>query len=276
MSTTEQQLPAAVLQPWLDIQFPKSIEGNLLTTVALSATYKCMSSACIFYTNYGNLFRKHLAFHDRHALNDKKRCYLMCSYCEFSGKTAIELHVHIDSAHCHDRFQCTYCFYRSCNDFNVITHQLIYHKGQHNVLIKCKLIKPMDRKAELEMVKKSRFHNVEPIICVFCRGIFYAFDIYLQHVSEHSDNLRAKCIKCGLEATTRTIYHHLVECHGYGLYQCVYCKYGTCEFQLIASHIAHKHPSNIPMFYERVQYKNPDGSLKHVRLNLLLFNSISI
>jgi len=67
--------------------------------------------------------------------------------------------------------------------------------------------------------------------------------------------LNTKCIKCGEIATKSTLHNHLVNCHGFGLYQCVYCRFGTNTFGTISSHLANEHPSFLPLFCERTPYK---------------------
>ena len=72
-----------------------------------------------------------------------------------------------------------------------------------------------------------------------------------------------------------TLLKHLIECHGFGLYQCVYCRFGTNTFDIITDHMANDHPSKVPMFCERAEIKNLENryilpssidstSLKHI------------
>lgn len=64
-------------------------------------------------------------------------------------------------------------------------------------------------------------------------------------------------MKCGERLTPQTLQKHLFVCHGFGLFQCVYCRFGTNTFEIISSHIANQHPSCYPFFCERSE--NPHG-----------------
>lgn len=262
------------LRPWLkeeSVQLkPNELREVMLSKEALCARFKCMSSTCSFFTIDENLFRKHLKFHEKFTSADKSS-FLSCSNCEFKGSTSDELVKHIDDFHVYDRFQCNYCFYRSCMDFNVLTHQIMMHRGIENVIIECPELKERDRQAELDVVKNCRVANVPPMICVFCRGIFYGKEAFLDHMSKHAENLRARCITCGEKATNKTIEKHLEKCHGVGLYHCVYCVLGTDTFETLNNHIANDHPSRLPVFCERTEHRNQDGTLKYVSFFFILF-----
>lgn len=67
-------------------------------------------------------------------------------------------------------------------------------------------------------------------------------------------------MKCGEKTTKGTLHKHLVQCHGFGLMQCVFCRFGTNTFEIMSSHIANEHPSRLPLFCERTEYKAPPAS----------------
>lgn len=67
-------------------------------------------------------------------------------------------------------------------------------------------------------------------------------------------------MKCGDKTTKGTLHKHLVQCHGFGLMQCVFCRFGTNTFEIMSSHIANNHPSRLPLFCERTEYKAPLAS----------------
>jgi hypothetical protein len=242
---------------------PKELTELMQSKEALCATYKCMSSTCSFFTFDRNVFAKHLSLHEKYTALDKIN-FWTCANCGLVGSSASDLIKHIDEAHVYDRFQCKYCFYRSCADFNVFNHQIMMHKGHKIAILECPQLKERDTSVELDAVKKSREENVAPLICVFCRGIFYAKAAFLDHVSAHADNLRARCITCGEKTSNKTIERHLEKCHGLGLFHCVYCTLGTDSFETLNNHIAKIHPSKLPVFCERTEHRNSDGTLKHV------------
>lgn len=245
---------------------PEDLLELMLSRESLTCRFKCMSSTCSFFTSDMNIFMKHLKLHELFTASDKE-AFLSCSYCAFSTSTPANLVSHIDQKHVYDRFQCNYCFYRSCSDFNVIFHQIESHQDSKNVILECPEIKERDRRAELEIVKTKRIENVPPIICVFCRAIFYVKSAFLLHISQHSKKLKALCITCGEKTTIKTVEQHLEKCLGIGLYQCVFCSTGTNTFEDLQNHIAISHPSELPVFCERVEHRNPDGSLKNVSSN---------
>lgn len=80
---------------------------------------------------------------------------------------------------------------------------------------------------------------------------FFVFKAFLLHIKEHASSLNTTCTKCRQKTTASTIHKHLVHCHGYGMNQCVYCRFGTNAPKIISQHIANEHPSMMPFFCER-------------------------
>lgn len=91
-----------------------------------------------------------------------------------------------------------------------------------------------------------------------CRAVFYVFKAFFNHINDHTNILNTKCIKCGERTTKNSLNRHLVHCHGFGLFQCVYCRFGTNTFEIINNHIANEHPSKLPLFCERSEFKTSD------------------
>lgn len=256
----------SLLRPWLkNGKFnAKSSEHVTIgqSKECLSATYKCMSSTCAYYTIDTEQFRKHLKLHEQFTISDKVN-FLMCSYCEYAGSTVEALITHIDSDHPFDRFQCSYCFYRSTSAFITQTHENLHHKEKPTMIIQCKELKARDTQADRQMIKTARGKNVQPMVCVYCKGKFFAIQSFLEHVAKHKEDMKMKCIKCLQTESKSTVQKHL-KCHKFGLYQCIYCIYGSNTFEDLVSHISDHHPSMIPMFCERTENRNPDGTLKQV------------
>jgi hypothetical protein len=246
------------LRPWLRKPCTKNAEATkaMLNPTSLSALFKCMGTSCNFYTSDSAIFLRHLTFHGKFMPNDRKN-YMTCCYCVFETPEGRPQDIvdHIHAVHGCDKFQCSYCFYRSCVDFNVLTHQNNFHKMKPRKIFELPVKGPRSDSEELEMVKRKRVDVVPPIICVFCRAVFYVFKSFLNHINEHENALNTKCIKCGDRTTKATLHKHLVNCHGFGLFQCVYCRFGTNTFEIISSHIANEHPSKLPLFCERSEYK---------------------
>jgi hypothetical protein len=73
----------------------------------------------------------------------------------------------------------------------------------------------------------------------------------MDHLQTHPDSESPKCEKCEQKTSKHTILKHLVNCSGFGLFQCCYCRFGTNVFEVINAHIANIHPNCLPFFYER-------------------------
>lgn len=262
--------PSNCLRPWVQAKLhknPEQARAILQSKEALVATYKCMSSTCSFFTIDRELFMKHLTFHEKFTAGDKTN-FLTCSYCDVVTTKPVHLADHVDNEHAHDQFQCNYCFYRACTVYSVTTHQSMFHLTQPNVIIECDLIRPRDTRAHLEKVAKLRAEFVPPIICVFCYGKFFVMQAFKEHLrNNHSDaDQLAQCIKCGRKAKCNQVRGHVEVCLGMGSFQCVYCNFGTENFDKLNNHIVNNHASKIPVYCERVWNKNPDGTHKYVSL----------
>lgn len=266
-----------LLRPWLKsgVKNTKTNEFvvQMQTKESLCAFYKCMSSTCSFFTSDEKLFAKHLSFHEKLTSSDKAN-FLMCSYCDFVGTNCENTLNHVKLEHIYDRYQCNYCFYRSCANFYVLTHQDIFHKAASKAIIECSDIKPRNARAELNLINELRKKNVPPLICVFCRGKFFVKQLFLDHLEKCEKSSEVKCIECGETCTKSTIHKHLGKCHGLGLFHCVYCEFGSDLFEVLNTHIINEHPSKTPVFCERTDHLNPDGTLKCVRKSEITYVSI--
>lgn len=101
---------------------------------------------------------------------------------------------------------------------------------------------------------------------------FYIFRDFLLHLKDHKSAKNGKCSKCGGQSTKDNLYRHLINCHGFGLFQCVHCRFGTNTFEIMSNHLANDHPSKLAMFCERIAYTPesgpppPKSSIKSIRL----------
>lgn len=165
------------LRPWLTKPIKKFINQTikLLQPPALISTFKCMGGQkCEFFTNDQEEFERHLNNHLSTNPGDIAN-YIMCPYCDFdfSSKYSIaDLITHILDEHGYDNYQCKYCFYRSCANFNVIEHQKIHHRMQQHSIIKLENTKQRDYDTEKENIVKACFKFVRPLVCA---SEFYYF-----------------------------------------------------------------------------------------------------
>lgn len=157
-----------VLRPWLKTRTKKNLQtANLmLSPIALTAQFKCLGTSCSFYTSEGEIFRKHLLFHNKFTNIDSSN-FMSCAYCHFTCQGTPEALInHIVQEHGFDRFQCHYCFYRSCVDFNVLTHQNNYHKMKPRAILQIEINTTRDYNRELKAVKQRRVEVVPPMVCL--------------------------------------------------------------------------------------------------------------
>ncbi|KAL7048106.1 hypothetical protein ACKWTF_003219 [Chironomus riparius] len=266
---------ADLLRPWLKRKVKKYLmpTTRFLNNVgAIISTYKCMSSKCSFYTIDRDLFNAHLRFHETHQTSD--RDYMNCSYCDhiFNEKDQVMALVdHIDSEHCFDKFQCKYCFYRSCVSLNVINHQRIYHAMKPKSVYELECDKNRDYEQELATVKKSRLRCVPPLSCVKCNAKFYLFPKLSAHMQTHGPNIKTKCTKCSKVSDLSNIHTHFINCHNLGLYQCVFCVFGSNNFDNIINHIGNCHPSKPPIYCERSNDKADEVNPASIESTCLKF-----
>lgn len=157
-----------VLCQWLDKRTRKNEASTkiLLTPIALAAMFKCLGTDCCFYTHDANVFRDHLAIHEEKTVDDKRN-YLSCAYCMFeSDGQQNDLIAHVIKEHIHDKFQCSYCFYRSCSDFNVLIHENTFHQMKPRLILQISDELTRNREEEMKIIMKKRTEFVPSIICV--------------------------------------------------------------------------------------------------------------
>jgi hypothetical protein len=44
---------------------------------------------------------------------------------------------------------------------------------------------------------------------------------------------------------------HLKGCHGFGIYNCAFCKYGTDQIEALKTHLANEHTNKMLFFFDR-------------------------
>lgn len=256
------------MRPWIKSNQVKAVKNH--TKGFLISTYKCMSSDCRFATNMSKLFLNHL--NSSHKL-EREADKLMCAYCSFIGETAEKLIEHVDADHGFDKFQCSYCYYRSRNISNVLTHQELFHQKKKLAVVQCPQLEETEFSIGINQARKKLNETVLPIVCVFCRGVFYAMKAFLEHVATHEENLKARCIKCGEVVTKNTLPKHMKPCHNFGKFHCVYCVMGTNDVKTLTSHLANDHSSMMPFFCSRIDYRKHE-SVKKVGLKSKIQNFI--
>lgn len=162
-----EQLYHEALRPWLSKRTLKNFEqaNKMKSLNGLSARFKCMASTCSFYTSNQQVFKQHLAYHEKFTPKDFEN-FRQCSYCTYEADFVEDLTDHIIDEHAFDRFHCGYCFYRSCHDFNVATHLDQFHKMKDKKIICSYTYDRRDPEIEYVEIEKNLPKYVTPIPCV--------------------------------------------------------------------------------------------------------------
>lgn len=90
------------LRPWLkksDHQKQSNICSEMINfDYCLASLFKCMASACSYYTNDSCVFHRHLRIHWENQPEDRNN-YSQCPYCNFKGESSSNLIQHIKDEH---------------------------------------------------------------------------------------------------------------------------------------------------------------------------------
>lgn len=152
------------LRPWIpNAKYLKNQEHGaaMLEQICLYADFKCMEPECSFFTQSANIFKKHLILHTGLSNN----AYMACAYCQQVFDDIDDLISHTMRVHNFNKYQCPYCFYRSCVDSNVVFHMKKYHPMFRKVILETNL-SDRDEEGEYEFLLESRKKCVPPIVCV--------------------------------------------------------------------------------------------------------------
>lgn len=181
------------LRPWMTStpngnQKFLDICESMLEFTCLSALFKCMSVGCLFHTSDVKLFEQHLSLHLQYQKADVAN-FSLCAYCDFSGNLLsglVDLVNHIVHVHGADKYQCFYCFYRSC-DLQVQTHLNLHHKNKKEIVIKLRTKfkgqklnqeildvweKVNENVPRMTCMSKS-LNNIKLLMCYFLTTYFY-------------------------------------------------------------------------------------------------------
>lgn len=241
------------LRPWLSPpnsshqKFERVCE-EMMHVDCLSALYKCMSYQCSFYTSKKEIFAEHLSYHLAKSLQPtQKKNLFTCPYCDFRGCSVEEFINHITALHDSAMYQCRYCFYRS-RDYFVGTHQESFHPGKDKQFIELNGV--------VKFVDVLKIHSdvksfVPEMTCPVCKEKFYFFNRFSQHLNSHVRVPNSNCIRCNKETKREELLAHLKTCHGFGRYQCAFCRFGTDKKIISMRHLANVHPFQPGYFFER-------------------------
>lgn len=164
------------LKPWTKCPFIKyeTTIKQMLRDVSLIALYKCMSINCIFTTDDPIIMFEHINNHEEHvrlcqnSSNQTKSLdhisWLECSYCDKMEDSCALLIKHIQNVHSTSIYQCAYCFYRTVDPSNIVTHQKMYHAKQE-LLILVAMGQTKHLYSQIDFMLKGKNEFVHPIKC---------------------------------------------------------------------------------------------------------------
>lgn len=133
------KVTASQLMPWIENlkrnNFKFKNHYQLMTSQRkICLLYKCMDADCSFSISKYEKFLEHLEEHTQKESDTK--FYLLCPYCRVK-KDPLELARHIKKVHSFDRYQCSYCFFRSPEPGTVREHLFIHHNDTGAAVLQC-------------------------------------------------------------------------------------------------------------------------------------------
>ncbi|KAG8247070.1 hypothetical protein J6590_069606 [Homalodisca vitripennis] len=227
---------------------------NMCSYKKLRHLFKCMGANCSFTTMSSKEFTNHFDQHrDIYLLSPDedahKGFWRNCSYCPTYYSTSKELLVHIRKEHAQCLLQCGYCFYRAKTIANVHFHHTNDHQKEIFCALQCE-----QRELNLPPLNEKSFTDVVSVLrCTKdgCSLFTYMFHSFCNHLlSVHGNDL--SCHFCHVKFNTiSSLLKHCSEAHGVGLFQCLYCVFGTSTEHEIRLHLCYKHPSCVPKTIHR-------------------------
>ena len=159
---------------------------------------------------------------------------------------------HLNLIHIWSKYQCRYCLYRARESKSVEIHQLCFHfdkqgDSQRILVIENQkqLIKYGNEPPELdeddlyEILQK----NVPLLKCQKCRKQFYIITDFISHLRENHYDINIVCFLCLKSFQIGNIAAHFPVEHLIGVYQCVYCIFGSNDKDQMMKHLSRIHSS---------------------------------
>ncbi|XP_062554428.1 uncharacterized protein LOC134219640 isoform X2 [Armigeres subalbatus] len=268
MGTTEGPIN---IKPWLEKPTTKNRDHcvNMLEPRSLYCFFKCMGTGCCFTTTVEVSMEKHI---DNHELvgdvtGAAVKSWLECPYCDVLTEDRTDLLRHLRIVHSNSAYQCTYCFYRSREAYNVILHQKLHHgKEKPQVLVNEVDKRPLTA-ADYERLNRRPIDNILPLICTVCNAEYCVLDAFMSHLKDdHPDVTTIVCQCCKENIQKLKIPRHLL-LHNIGIYECIYCHFGSNTMDAVQTHVCNRHPQE-PL-YCCIRYNKTPGKVKEASLKSL-------
>ncbi|XP_055592117.1 uncharacterized protein LOC129743901 [Uranotaenia lowii] len=261
------------LKPWTTNKTFKSREHccNMLDEKSLYCFFKCMGTRCSFTTTLQFLMEEHMKNHevaDNIQPDKTSKSWLECSYCEFvATDSGLNLVDHLRHSHAQSSYQCRYCFYRSRNSYNVVLHQQLYHSGKKIEILLIGSKEQAFTASDHHILNRRRMENILPLICTVCEEEFFVLDAYMTHLKiEHRELTCVACQCCRKPIQIQKMPRHLL-LHNIGIYECLYCQFGSNTFESLKIHVCNKHP--MEPFYCCIRFNKGPEKKKHAILKSL-------
>lgn len=92
-----------------------------------------------------------------------------------------------------------------------------------------------------------------------CKSEFCVLDAFMTHLKDvHPDTVNVACQCCQESIQKQKMPRHLLT-HRIGIYECIYCKFGTDTMEAIQVHVCNQHP--MEPFYCCVRYNKTPGKV---------------
>lgn len=177
------------LRPWIEKPEFKSkkLEHECIKMInnpdCLVALFKCMGSTCSFYSNSKDIFQLHLELHREHQPADSSN-FLLCCYCNFRPNSIGLLVTHLETAHGYAKYGCTYCFFRSVNEYQVTAnHHMNYHRYKEKSVLVFEPKKFKNENTEKNYISETLSKVVPAFLCP-CK---YCFRVSLNFLRNFLD-----------------------------------------------------------------------------------------
>lgn len=158
------------LTPWIKPTLKAQNKcRKMLQERCLCALFKCMEINCKFFTASARDMLAHLQYHEigtafKMDNPSQVSSWLECAYCDLTSDSCSSLVQHIWVEHSSSLYQCPYCFYRSCEVYNVVFHLKQFHQTLDELVLVCNG-KMMEFEAEKTVIEQYRSKNIRPLRC---------------------------------------------------------------------------------------------------------------
>ncbi|XP_067204646.1 uncharacterized protein [Linepithema humile] len=227
--------------------------ASMLTDEKLACFYKCMGRDCDFASDSLAVYSEHYNFHEKETKKLKTvppYDFQKCAYCCISMKSWTYMEAHLWERHSHCRYQCAYCFYRAVAKSYVQQHQVTCHPGRKYSIIIGKLLKPIQKDEEI-----NRNTNIKPFVCTYegCGKFFYVLKTFMMHLKTRhpTSHPMYSCHVCTTSFATIELLIPHYKRHGFSIFQCLYCIFGTETLIEMHQHLSVAHCNRLPQSLER-------------------------